>query len=195
MTDGLNVVFPDYKVKMPFGNINLPLGHGIGVAIDPMSGRTRGSEYGRYTKYGKAKRVPVPDFRKASNGEYYTDKELEEYEKLLLHSYQKLMGASKVGNNINIDYQRGVPYETIVKNMQKAESSKFPQSYGFFYDGHNCGTYSDVISKGDNPTIGSFFHLPITPNGRMYINKTLNPKNLMPVPMFSETGVLNPIYK
>lgn len=58
---GLNVVFPDYSIALPrvMGNSlpKLPLGHGLSIAIDERTGRTRASEYGRYDSYGTAKRV------------------------------------------------------------------------------------------------------------------------------------------
>lgn len=138
--DGIYVQFPDYRVQIPGGK-KLPLGHGMVIAVDENTGRTRGSEYGRYDKENKglARRVRVPDLR--------TNEDLDAYAQRLYNSYKKKH--PQLGNSVKIHYIKDADENKMIQLMKSAESGNgFYTNKNYNLINHNCGTYGiDLLKK------------------------------------------------
>lgn len=144
--DGIYVNFPDYQVNTETELGKQPLGHGMVIAVDEKTGKTRGSEYGRYSDdgdvKGKARRVVVPNLKMAIPGSP-TQEELDLYAQQLDKAY----GHS--GGRTQITYIKGADYNKLVDMMNSAESQQdkgFYQTKSYGLLNHNCGTYaSDML--------------------------------------------------
>ena len=119
------------------------------IAVDENTGKTRGSEYGRYkTNRGEAHRVVVPDFKMKNPGNP-TKEELNTFAKKLYDSYAK---KHDLGNRVRVYYVKGADENKMTELMKSAETND--RKNGFYTNsdygivGHNCGTYgADVIKK------------------------------------------------
>lgn len=150
--DGIYVNFPDYQVQTDTELGKQPLGHAMVIAVDPTSGKTRGSEYGRYENdgkiKGKARRVRVPDFKMAKAGSP-TQEELDAYAKALDKAY----GHS--GGRTQVYYLKDADYNSLVEKMKSAESADekngYYQNKPYSILNHNCGTYAADMLKDSMP--------------------------------------------
>lgn len=171
--DGIYVSLPNYQVDTEVAG-NQPFGHGFVIAVNEDTGSTRGSEYGRYGgRKGSAHRVVVPDFKMKKPGDP-TPEELQQYSKVLLHSYKRLH--PNAGNKIKITYVRGADENKMIQMMKSAESGN--RKKGFYINkdyrilDHNCGTYgADMIDKS----------LPWLDRGKFGIYTFGRPGNLHPL--------------
>lgn len=137
--DGIYVSFPHDKIQIGSSGSKHVGGHGMVIAVDENTGRTRGSSYGRGVnnsgKHGGAAKVSVPDFHPAVAGEP-TEEELNEYAKKLNKRFPKW------GDKVNVSYVSGADYDDMVKYMEEAEKPKSGYSktpYNLY--NHNCGVY------------------------------------------------------
>lgn len=142
--DGIYVEFPNYEVQTNTFLKKQPLGHGMVIAVDENTGRTRGSEYGRYDKENKgwARRVRVPDLR--------TNEDLDAYAQRLYNSYKKKH--SNIGNTVKVHYVKGADENKMIQLMKSAEANNrknsFYTNHNYRILDHNCGTYAaDLIKK------------------------------------------------
>lgn len=149
--DGIYVEYPNYQVSTPVGNMRL--GHGMVIAVDENTGKTRGSEYGRYDKENKglARRVTVPDLQMADPGNP-TKEELNAYANKLYNSYAKKHNKEKIGNKVKIHYVKGADENKMIELMKNAETNDrkngFYTNHNYRILDHNCGTYgADMIKK------------------------------------------------
>ena len=159
--DAIYVNFPDYIVDTGIadskvaqaiglsaknGKITAPLGHGAVIAVDEQTGKTRGSEYGRYDaeNKGEAHKVKIPDFKMATPGSP-TQEELDNYAKKLDKSYGHSGGATEVY------YIPDADEDKMIEMMESAEKDKdngFYRNKDYNILTHNCGTYAaDMIKK------------------------------------------------
>ena len=142
---GIYVTFPDYKVDTGMG-FKAPLGHGMVISVNDKTGKTRGSEYGRYdpNNRGIARRVRVPDLI-ASDPSNPTKEELDNYAKQLDKYYGHSGGTTKV------TYIPDADEATLVSLMESAEKNRpnsFYQNREYNILDHNCGTYAaDMLKK------------------------------------------------
>lgn len=145
--DGIYVYWPDYQVDTESSLGKAELGHGMVIAVDNKTGKTRGSEYGRYDKEnrGMARRVNVPDIQFDPN--LPIQQQLNEYARKLGQSYHN----GKHGA-VKIYYIPGANYDELVNMMNSAETNN--RDTGFYVNSdyrildHNCGTYAaDMLKK------------------------------------------------
>ena len=162
-SDGIYAVFDDYEVdsgvkangitkaiglkETGSGNAKASLGHGMAIAVHEDTGKTRGSDYGRYDKDSKgiARRVKVPNFKMATPGKP-TQQELDDYAR----SLDKMYGHS--GGRTTVHYVRGANADEMEEMMKSAETNNREKGYYVNSDyrilDHNCGTYAaDMIKK------------------------------------------------
>lgn len=158
--DGLYVDFPQYQIDTDIpagplkgvvktsgdGDIKMPLGHGMVIAVNEDTGETRGSEYGRYGSQnghrGLARRVRVPNFVMADPGNP-TQEELDAYAKKLVSAYPNSSGEAR------IVYVKGADENKMKELMNSAEKGNgFYTNTDYRILDHNCGTYGcDLLSK------------------------------------------------
>lgn len=119
--------------------------------MNNQTGKTRGSEYGRYdTNKGNARRVLVPDLM-AKNPADPTTEELNKYAEALYNQYKN----SHKGPTVNVYYVKDVDGNKMVSLMESAESNN--RKNGFYVDSdyrildHNCGTYGADMIKESMP--------------------------------------------
>ena len=117
------------------------------ISVDENTGKTRGSEYGRYDSANKgiARRVSVPNFKMQDPGNP-TQEELDSYAAAL----DKVYGHS--GGTTHVVYVKGADEEKMNELMQSAETNDRRNGYYVNRDyrilDHNCGTYGcDLIRK------------------------------------------------
>lgn len=157
--DGIYVSYPNDKIDVSGTKTDWVGGHGMVIAVDPATGTTRGSEYGRgYAgkgKYGGARRVSVPNFNPAKPGSP-TNEELQRYA-------QSLQRAS-MGDKVNVTYVPGADYNKMVEYMEEAESGKGFASKPYNLWNHNCGVYGVRTINQAMPwyrkVTGTIFNLP-----------------------------------
>ena len=155
--DNFYVDFPDYEVSLAeqvplVGKVKSRLGHAMVIARDPNTNRTCASEYGRYnSNRGNAQRVKVPDFQ----GDPTNEEDTKRYAQRVLASYQRNMGADKVGNTIKLTYVPDVDYNQTVQAMQNAERNGLKRDYSWL-GGITCGSYAHNLAVGDDASDREF---------------------------------------
>lgn len=134
--DGIYISYPQDKINISGIKTDLVGGHGMVIAVDENTGKTRGSEYGRnYNnsgKFGAARRVIVPNFYPANPGNPTTEE---------LDQYAKKLQRDSHGNTVHVTYIKGADYDKMVDYMKEAESGKGFASKPYNLANHNCGSY------------------------------------------------------
>lgn len=161
--DGIYVNFPDYMVDTETKLGKQPLGHGMVIAVDEKTGKTRGSEYGRYKGdgdiKGKARRVVVPNLKMTIPGSP-TQAELDAYAQALDKAY----GHS--GGRTEITYVKGADYDKLVDMMKSAESQPdkgYYQTKPYSILNHNCGTYTADMLQAATPVFSQIKYAVTSP--------------------------------
>lgn len=137
------VSFPEDRIDLGFDATRYVGGHGIAIAVDEETGRTRGSSYGRGVngsgRHGGAARIIVPDFHPAVKGSP-TEEELNAYAKKLAARFPRW------GGKANVSYIPGADYDDMVEYMKQSEKrgSGFSKSPYNLYN-HNCGVYGTTV--------------------------------------------------